>query len=327
MSLFTDSDIITPQDLAALDPEFFAVVKSLNPHVVVDGDGSIIRNAVDECGQQIRMKFQNFSGYLVSPGININHVAAVLNILSTAINRPRMRLNQVVAFDPDPTKRLLKRWLAYYALYSFYRGAYARVTTQDDRYGRRMEIYQDEAKKAWNRLIADGMPVVLQPLPCPGALREFGAGTFGASNVTNVAGSSSDPGGRQYYVSITWVAQPAYVSPANKGNAESGGSAVQVVAPAASELIRVSIAGLTPPGSVLPAVGTADGLYTQLTASGWNVYVGTDQTNFYLQNATPISIGTTTYTLADAPVLSGNLLTPGQFADYSFAFQNMLMRA
>jgi hypothetical protein len=75
-------------------------------------------------------------------------------------------------------------WLIYNALYHFYRAAYARFSGGGDRYSRKMELFEDEASKAWSRLIADGIPVVLNPIPCPGAIREFGVGTWGDSNVT-----------------------------------------------------------------------------------------------------------------------------------------------
>jgi hypothetical protein len=326
MALFTDSDIVTAADLASHDPELPLVQEAIQPPPPIEGPGSIIRNSVDECAHEIRMKFQNFSGYLVSPGINLNHVAAVQNILSTAINRPRMRLNQVVALDPDPTKCLLRHWLLYNALYHFYRAAYARFSGGGDRYSRKMQLFEDEASKAWSRLIADGIPVVLNPIPCPGAIREFGVGTWGDSNVT-AGGNGSTETGNEYYVAITWVSQPAYVSSTSKGNAESGGSAIVATQPAAVQVITASIAGLKPPGNPLPAVGTADGLYTQLTATGWNVYVGTSQNSMFLQNITPIALSTTTYTLPNAPVLAGSILQPGQFADYNFAFQNMLLRS
>jgi hypothetical protein len=324
--LFTDSDIITTTDLQAADAECVKVASSENPAIALSGSGSIIQKSIEECGHQVRAQFQNFSGYLVSPGINLNHVAAVLNILSTAINRPRMRLNQVVALDPDPTKCLFKRWLVYYALFQLYRDAYARFSRNTDRFERKMNLYDDEANKAWKRLISDGVPVVLQPLACPGAIREFGAGTFGSGNVS-AGGTGSTETGHTYTVAITWVAQPAYVSQTNKGNAESAGSATVQVSPTSGQVITVNINGLTAPGATIPAIGTADGLYTPLVASGWNVYVSLDQANWYLQNATPIPLATTSYTLANAPVLSGYTLQPGQFADYNFAFQNVLFRA
>lgn len=326
--LFTDSDIITAADLLAVDGEAQRVASSEQPPLALEGAGSIIRNAVEEAGQEIRARFQNFSGYLVSPGINVNHVAAVLNILSTAINRPRMRLNQVVAWDPDPAKGLFKNWLRYRALFQLYRNAFSRFLKNTDRYERKMLLYEDQAKTQWSRLTADGIPVVLIPLPCPGAVRELGAGTFGTSNVT-VGGSGSTEPGASYVVAITWVVQPAYVSASNKGNAESAGSAQIAAAPTIGQRITVNTIGLNSPSSTLPAVGTADGLYTQMAATHWNVYVGasTAGSPLYLQNGTPLPLSTTSYTLTDKPVLSGAVLTPGQFADYNFAFQNMLHRA
>jgi hypothetical protein len=167
--------------------------------------------------------------------------------------------------------------------------------------------------------------VVLIPLPCPGALREFDAGTFGDSNVSAGGAGSHDAGG-DYRMAVTWVGQ-SYVSPAKKANAESAGSAKVSITTAAGELLTVSIAGLTPPTLDPPAVGTAEGLYTRMPAVGWNVYVGAATGELYLQNAAPLPLATTTYTLADAPVLSGSRLEPGQFSDYSFAWQHMLQRS
>jgi hypothetical protein len=57
------------------------------------------------------------------------------------------------------------------------------------------------------------------------------------------------------------------------------------------------------------------------------VYVGLTGKTLWLQNASPIPIGTTSYTLANAPTLSGNAMGTGQHPDYNFAFQNVLWRA
>jgi hypothetical protein len=324
--LFTDSDIVTSTDLQGYDGECARVASSAQPQIILTGPGSIINRTVTECGHKILQKFQNFSGYLVSPGINLNQVAAVLNILSTAINRPRMRLNQVVAIDPDPTKRLVKDWIAYSSLYLFYRDAYARFAKAEDRYARKMDMYKQEANAAWDRLTADGIPVVLQPLACPGATREFGAGTFSGSNVT-AGGSGSTETGNAYSVSITWTAS-GFVNPLNNMSAESAGSIAAAIKPTSGQVVTVTTTGLNPPnGNMPPNIGVADGLYTPLAASGWNVYVSGDQQNWYLQNSTPIAIATTSYTLSNAPVLSGYTLGLGQPSIYNFSFQNMLQRA
>lgn len=324
--LFTDSDIITADQIAVLDPECKAVAASEKPSIVLEGDNSIIRHTIDEAGNQLESKYQNFSGYLISPGINLNHAAAVMNILSTAINRPRMRLNQVVAVPPDPTKSALQRWLEAYALRNLYRAAFARFSKNEDRYQKKFEFWDSEAQTAWSRLISQGIPVVLQPLPCPGALREFGAGLFQDGAVTAGGSGSTDPGDR-YGVAITWTGS-AYVSPSNKNNAESAGSARVFVTTTAGQLLSVSISALTPPGATLPAVGTADNIYTQQAATGWNIYAsGPGASGMYLQNASPIPVATKSFTLPDKPVLTGPILTAGQFPDYNFAFQNMLHRA
>jgi hypothetical protein len=322
--LLTDSDIITAADLAVLDPECLKVAASQQMPIVVEGPGSIIRHTIEECCTELLAKFQNFSGYLVSPGINLNHVAAVMNILSTAINRPRMRLNQVVATQPDPSKPAMQHWLEHAALRNLYRAAFARFSANEDRYQRKMEWWDAETKTAWLRLINQGIPIVLQPLPCPGAVREYNAGAFDGSCLAAAGTGSSDPG-QTWELAITWVGA-AYGSANNKNNNESAGSAAAQVVTSSGQVITVSIANLNPPAATLPPIGTADNIYNQVAATGWNVYAGNVGGPYFLQNATPIPLSTSSYTLANAPVLSGTTLQAGQFPDYNFAFQNVLMR-
>jgi hypothetical protein len=325
--LLTDSDVISTATLQSLDSECSRVAAAETPPIQIEGPDSIIRRAVTTCGDELKAAFQNFSGYLLSPSMNINHVAAVMNVYSAAISRPRFRLNQVVAIEPDPSKHAVRRWIEYSALEKLYRSAFHRFvgTKNGDRYEAKMIMYAEEKDAAWRTLRSQGIPVVLIPLPCPGALREFDAGTFGASNVSPAGSGSSDPGGK-YLVAITWVGQP-YVSPTNKANAESAGSAQVAATTVAGQVITVTTTGLTPPTLDPPAVGTAEGLYTRMLASSWNCYAGTSADALYLQNATPIPLGTTSYTLADKPALSGNRLQPGQWSDYNFSWQHMLQRS
>ncbi len=323
--LFTDSDIISDVDLTAIDAQCATVAATQDIQIQITGAQGIIRKTAEECGHEIVSQFQNYSGYLASPSIGINHTAAVNNIFSSSISRPRFRLNQVVALTPDPSMRLIQQWLAYSALYKLYRAAFARYAKKEDRFERKMELYADERGTAWNRIEAAGIPIVLVPLPCPGAIREPGAGTFSASNVSAAGSGSGDPGS-QYDVAITWTGAQ-YVSPSNPANNESGPSASVSIDVAAGQLITVSISGLSAPASTPPNVGTADGLYTQMQATGWNVYVGTPGGTLYLQNATPIAVATTSYTLASKPTLSGSVLGAGQFPDYNFAWQRVRMRA
>lgn len=323
--LITDSDCLTTADLAAVDPECSKVAASQNPPITLDGAGSIIRQTLNEACSDITARFQNFSGYLVSPGINLAHMAAVSNILSTSISRPRMRLNQVVAIGPDPSRQDIKLWLTHSALRALYRAAYARFTKDSDRFERKMDFYATEEIRVWRNIESSGVPVVLSPIPCPGAIREPNAGAWGQANVT-AGGSGSTETGNSYFVAITWTGVP-YVSQTNKANAESGPSATVQISVAAAQVLSVSIVGLNPPSSTTPNVGTADGLYTQIPAAGWNIYVGMSADAMYLQNATPLALTTTSHALADAPVLSGYVMGLGQACDFNFSSQRMLHRA
>lgn len=325
--LLTDSDIVTAAHLQSLDSECARVAAAETPAIQLEGPESIIRRAVTSCGDELKAAFQNFSGYLLSPSMSINHVAAVMNTYSAAISRPRFRLNHVVAIEPDPSKHAVRRWIEYSALEKLYRSAFHRFIGQKngDRYEAKMLMYHEEKDAAWRCLRSQGIPVVLIPLPCPGALREFDAGTFGASNVSADPANSSDPGGK-YLVAITWVGQP-YVSPSQKHNAESAGSAQVSITTTDQQIITVDISGLTPPTLDPPAVGTAEGLYTRMPAVAWNVYVGGSADALYLQNVIPIPLVSTSYSLADAPVLAGGRLQAGQFSDSSFSWQNMLHRS
>jgi hypothetical protein len=75
-------------------------------------------------------------------------------------------------------------------------------------------------------------------------------------------------------------------------------------------------------------IGVSDGVYSPLQATHWNVYVGRDgDQNLWLQNANPIPVGTQSFTLPNAPLLSGNALISGQSEDFNYAFQNVLSRA
>ena len=303
---------------------------------------------MEGAGHEIVARFQNFSGYLLSPGVNLNHVAAVQNILSTAISRPRMRLNQVVVLEPDPSMSTMHRWLKFRALKDVYAAAFRRFGKSSDRYQTKMDAWYEQAIQCCRRIESVGVGVVLIPLPCPGAVREFNAGTFSQSNVNMGGSGSTDPGNVLYNVAITWTGtQPygaGYLNALNKNNSESGWSAIIQVPSSPASVISVNLSGLNPPNSnSFPAIGTAAGLYTVMLATGWNIYVGlasqfaigpqaapTGQPSvnpMWLQNSTPIPIATTSYTLPNAPIGNTSPLQSGQFSEYSFSCMNVLGRA
>jgi hypothetical protein len=326
--LLTDSDILTPEALAAVDPEVSSPkIQEFAPPL--EGPHSIISKTAYQACHFLTSMFQGFSGYLMAPGSSANHIAAVMNVSSTGISRPRVRMNQVVAEDPDPAKRIVRTWMEYEALYRFFQALFHRK--MDDRFEKKMLHYASERSDAWSMIENCGLPVVIQPLPCPAAIREYNSGSWGISNVT-AGGTGSTEAGNSYDVAIAYTA-PSYLPPGqtlngfDRGNGESAASAKVTIAAAAGQVLTVSIASLNPPTGMNPAVGTADGVFSQLPAVGWQVYVGLSGASLYLQNATPIPIATKTFTLPDAPVLSGFGPTLGQSADYNYAFVRTLMRA
>lgn len=318
--LITDGIFITPSFLESIDGEIIEVAAAENMNLP-----GFIAESVNAAGSELIAKIQSFSGYLVGVGANANHQSAVLNVLSTAIQRPRALLNQIPVTEPNPTRTAFRRWIQFYCLTEFYIAVSNRKIK--DRYDAKAKRYELQKKRHWQNLRGNGFPIVTAPLPCPGALLEYNVGTWGSSNVAAVSGGSA-PSPVTYDVSITWCSLPLYVSSANQGNAESAGSAVQTLVVGADQVISVNTTGLTPPnGMISTAIGSAQGIYSPMIATNWNVYVGLTGQTLYLQNNAPIPIATGSYTLSAAPTLSGFPQNAGQCANYDFSFLDVLWRA
>lgn len=319
----SDSDCLVTNDLAMVDAEVISLPQ--NQGIILpplEGPDSIIRKAAEDTCREIQSIFQNFSGYMTAPGLNAAHIAAVLNINSTAVSRPRQRIQQVVGVNPDPTKHQVKDYIRYRALYNFFRALFHHFVgngNKGDRYEVKMNFYKEEARLAWQRLEAVGLPIVLIPLACPGSIRDVNNGTWDDSNVT-AGGSGSTETGNDYDVAITYVGAN-YQSWSVRQNSESAPSAKQTIQATAGQVVSVSISTLVPPnGQQQSILGLSDGVYTPMAATGWNVYVGLTGSTLYLQNSTPIPIGTTSYTLADAPTLKNGMpVGVGQAEDMNFA--------
>lgn len=316
MSLYTDSDILTQNDLLCVDPAVSDVADAEG--ITVEGAGSIIELAWDQCADALLANMQSFSGDLFAwPG-----QITALNYLGAS--RPRVRLNQIIwTASYSDRNSPLRRWMIYRALVLFYDAAINRRET--DKYVRKVQQYEQASKGAWSNLYITGLPYVSMPLDCPGATHALTAGTWGASNVTTVAGGSA-PSPVSYDVVITYVDTTRYISPTNTQNAESGPSATVTLTVAADTVISVGIASLIPPGTLPDQSGTADGVLVPLVAGGWNVYAGAAGQTLYLQNSSPIPIATQSHTFSGAPVLSGNMLTAGQYPNVNYTFQKLINR-
>jgi hypothetical protein len=324
MALFSDSDVITSAaDLAQIDGEIGDVAGAES--ITVDGAGGIIRQAWAEAKNELLRAQQLYNTWYGASSLAGGGSWAVLSSSYTAASISRIKPSQIVvgsAYANDVSS--LETWLSYLALRNFYRAAANRKVK--DRYEAKYIRYTGAAATAWGTLRANGLPIVFRPLECPGALHAVNAGTWGAANVTGVAGGSA--GAALYDVAVTYVDQSQYLSTAVKGNGESGPSAlVAAFQLAASHYLSVSIAGLIPPAGVPDQVGIADGQVVPLNASGWNVYACVTGGVPTLQNGSPVPIATLSYTFAGVPTTTGPALGSGQFPDRNLFFQRTLNRA
>jgi len=335
--LWTDTYIVTTADLLTIDPEVGDVATAES--ITVDGSTGIVQRTYEAASQQLLAQMQRFGGYLSSGLVSANHLAAVFNVGGPGVNRTRVLLGQIIAFDPyNP---LVKTWLCYRTLEKFFHAAFSR--TMQDRYEKKMKQYATDVRNEfWPNVKNAGLPVVYRPMPCPGAVNErvpggfsqLQSGTWSAANVTTAAKAGTTGG--TFDVAVTYVDQTLYVGPRTKTNAESYTSARITQVVAAGQALQINISSLTPPNAGSDPAMLPSALTTPLNASGWNVYVGQQGGTLYLQNASPIpclgaSVGSASilqpvYTLAGDPVLAGYAADYGQYADAYFTIQDLIQR-
>jgi hypothetical protein len=320
--LFTDGDFINSADLILIDSQVASTAMAEKIQV----DGGITTTACQEIGQRILSKSIGFAGTLPPFVAPWSQTAAALNLVGPSSQRPRISLSQIVTSTPYPGQwSAIKRATAYLGLVRFYEQAYHRK--MEDRYEARMNLHTDNYnKRHWPAFWNQGTPIINQPMARPGAQYEPGVGIWGSGAVATVAGTNA-LALTSYDVAITWVDQRFWLSSTVKGNGESAPASTLTISVATAQVIQISITGLNGPQGQTPAtIAQGQGLYTPLTASGWNVYVGVQDGPLYLQNATPVPYATKTYTLAGAPVLSGAIADDGQVFNTSFTMQNILNR-
>jgi len=145
----------------------------------------------------------------------------------------------------------LKLWHTYRSLEMVYGDAYN--SQLNDRYGGKRDQFRRMAKQAYEKLREIGLGIVTAPLPVASPPQVVAAQAAGGGNL---------PDGT-YFAAISWA----------NAAGEDG---------AASEPTGVTTASST----FLVEAGNPPG-----TATGWNVYAGTDPNNLTLQNATPVEAG------------------------------------
>jgi len=312
--LFTDSYLITLDQMSALDGEVLSVGSTSK----ADPDAAI-RNAWSECAQFLLARLQSYSGQL-SAGFYGNTVA--ISTYGNA-NYPRARLSNVVAtsWDYALSQSPIESWLLYSALYLFYRDASTRKV-KDDRLSAKASVYLSEKKAAWSRIEANGVPIVINPIAAPGAIHEPGSGTWDATKVT-ITGVAGIPV-ISYDVAVTWVGNGGLQS--NTTNFESGPSERAVVQFSPGQTLTASIASLVPPtGNYGARTGYASGITTGQAALGWNLYVGFSGQMLTRQNTSVIPLTTSAVALTNlftgAPFM-GN----GQFPTQNMPFARQISR-
>lgn len=314
---------------------------------------SLCDETYSHCAQIIASKLQSVIGatnFNPSGGSTALHNAAVIWGVRAQSNVVRLRMGQIIMNDlyagssaiPSSLTGPISTWMTYWAIVLGYRKLIGRVDPTKDVYlGKYNRYKQITAGEKWSLLRSTGIPYCRLPFPAPGAIYEPGSGTWTSANVTQSAQSGTSGG--IFQVAITWVCQTSsvfYVNPLDKNNAESGPSMVHPdVFPTgilqstidANQAMSISIANLTPPTGAIPLseasiTGVSQGT---MIATGWNIYIGSvnSPANYmYLQNATPIPIGVTSYTLPADPILNGYTLSPGQYPDANMPLADLMMR-
>lgn len=317
--LWTDADFVSASDLMKLDNEVNTVAGA--EEIVLDGPAGVLRHAVEEAGDALLKHLQEFGGTWFGGDVTANHYAALMNVGSGVSTTERVRalLNQIVVSGPTAASwSALKRWATYWGLMVFYRDAANR--TNSDRYTEKAESYSRQVHGMyWAAVRAAGLPVVVRPLPCPGALYEPNAGVWGSSNVSAVAG----PGtlNASYDVAITYV-DSGY----NAGNNESHPSARLTVTLTSGNVLRVTLAGLVPPDGQQPLFSRAKAIVPYCAATGWHIYAGPTGGTLWRQTVSPVPITTTTYTLGADPVSGTAQAGLGQVPEKYITFQNWVQR-
>ncbi len=314
--LWTDAIFITSADLASVDGDIIPAAGSES--ITLDGINGICQRSIEDSGLFLMSKMMGFAGFLAGTTLSANHLQAVFNIGTPAVQRSRILPDNIVVSGPNATYwSPLKIWAVHKALAYFYNSAANRNMAQMDRYAAKRDNFKKAIKaEHWPLFQGLGMPVTYKPMPAPAAVQAHNAGTF---TISQVAGAGVATG--SYDVAITYIDQSV---PANN---ESNPSAVVTLVLTSGHLIKADITKLVPPNGMGSPADISRCIITPLNASGWNVYVGLTGQTLYLQNATPIPIAIKTYTLAADPTSTLAAVGLGQYPDQYLTIPDLMNRA
>lgn len=317
--LWTDRDFINTADLLSVDPEMSEIAAAEN--MVLEGSNSVCRRGIEEAGAFLERKLVNFGSLASSGDLSLSHLAAVFNTGGHSTQRRKFSLEQVVVSGRNSEYwSEIKTWVAVTVLCVAYRTAMNR--SSNDRYEHKYDRFGKMLREqSWPTVKKLGIPILQQPLPSPEAIQGFNPGTFSAADVSG----SGNAG--EWSVAVTYVDSTKYVSSINPVNGESHPSVEKIVTTASSEVIRVDITNLNPPTGVLQNEARARGFSISRKATHWNVYAGPSGGAMTLQNSSPISLDTKTYTLAGDPSTTGKVAGLGQYPEAYLTIMDSIQRS
>ncbi len=306
--LLTDADHATQEEMQAIDAELPQVASAQK--ITLDGPLGVLRANWDECAAILARAIGQRSHHRGFDPVIAFHSRTVQSI---GLNQIAMSAQYANSISP------WKKWVIYEALRRAYRAATQRNSRENDRFQAKFEQFTEDANSAYRQAASFGLPIVTLPLSAPGALHDLQAGSWGDANVETIA--QSPTADRDIFIAITWLSDR---TPANN---ESGPSAVVLKNLTAAQGVRISIAGLVPPGSAPHPATRTGAYYATGVATHWNVYAGVSRDALRRQNNAPIPIGTSTYDLTGSILTSSGLLEAGQQADFVEPLPNIIYRA
>lgn len=282
MALWIDRDWAGLADLTAIDSDVPSIAEAEG--IDTEGAGGVVREAFAECSNWLTTSFPTLS----------RAFDPVTDAGRTVSNH--FRLEQVVMTEQYGERRTpLRDWLIWSTLAAFYRSAVRRAL--NDRYERKLELAEVEVSKRLATVRRAGIPIVTNPLPCPGAILAPWATVavpISASLVSGVGAART----------IYWAASYS------AGAVESAISDVQSIDVGAGQ--SALAAASAPPFSV-------SGYAQPLT---WNCYVGSSPNVLRL-----IAGGLTLFVSTDiGGTASGAFPANGQTADTVVPYRDLILR-
>lgn len=322
--LWTDKDFVDATDLASIDPDITDAATSLD--INLTGPKGMLRVGIIDAGRKLENNLISFTTYISSNDLSANHLAAVFYTGTQPNQRRRITLDQIVisgrnrGYDSE-----IKQWAINRVLMRFYQAASNK--SEDDRYTNKLTQFRKlDQLEYWPQITQSGMPFVYRPMPAPGATQQRNPGAWSTSQ--SALGGAIAAGG--FVVGVTYVDSTKFISVANPANGESDAGILQTITLVSGNVISVDITKLNPPVGSISVSDIARGFVVPLNADSWNVYVGagdgSEDVPMYLQNASPIPIGTRTYTLAGDPLTTGAVLGIGQYPESYMATQELIQR-